>query len=175
MTLDTFPLELVQGPTFVHKGKKRTNTLWQKLKPLFIYFDLNDKDIYIADMVLPHLVASEATTASKQLLRSTHTENFKSVSSITYISMCIVPFGGLQGICSLWTASVVKRWNNYISSSILLTLYMVPFGGCFWGHYTASKQPETKSDLRFEISDLNHLCSHVFLVSKQLQKLNFLK
>ena len=46
--------------------------------------------VHIAYMVWTLLTASEATTASKQPQRSDLTSDLKSVTSITYISMCIL-------------------------------------------------------------------------------------
>ena len=46
--------------------------------------------VHIAYMVWTLLTASEATTASKQPRRSDLTSDLKSVTSITYISMCIL-------------------------------------------------------------------------------------
>ena len=46
--------------------------------------------VHIADMVWTLLAASEATTASKQPQMSDLTSDLKSVTSITYISMCIL-------------------------------------------------------------------------------------
>ena len=46
--------------------------------------------VHIAYMVWTLLTASEATTASKQPRRSILTSDFKSVTLITYLSMCIL-------------------------------------------------------------------------------------
>ena len=63
-----------------------------------IRFEISDLNylhihVHIAYMFLTHfegfLVASEATTASKRPRRSDLTSDLKSVTSITYISMCI--------------------------------------------------------------------------------------
>ena len=46
--------------------------------------------VHIVYMVLALLAASEATTASKQPRRSNLTSDLKSVTPITYLSMCIL-------------------------------------------------------------------------------------
>ena len=46
--------------------------------------------MHIAYMVWALLAASEATTASKQPQRSNLTSDLKSVTPITYLSMCIL-------------------------------------------------------------------------------------
>ena len=62
------------------------------------------------------------------------TYNLKSVTSLTYIFMCMVPFGDPRGLYSLYTAT------------------------------------EFKSDLRFEISDLNYICNSSFKVNLLVKK-----
>ena len=58
-------------------------------------FEINDPNyllihVNIADMVWALMAASEATTASKQPRRSNLTSDLKSVTPITYLSMCIL-------------------------------------------------------------------------------------
>ena len=58
-------------------------------------FEISDPNylhihVHIAYMVLSPLAASEATTASKQPRRSNLTSDLKSVTPITYLSMCIL-------------------------------------------------------------------------------------
>ena len=74
-------------------------------------------------------------TASKQPLRLDLTSDLKSVTLITYIYMCILP---------LWL-------EPFLTASEATTALETT---------TAS---EVKSDIRFEISDLNciHICVHV--------------
>ena len=50
-------------------------------------FEISDPD-YVLIHVLIALAASEATTASKQPWRSNLTSDLKSVTPITYLSMC---------------------------------------------------------------------------------------
>ena len=58
-------------------------------------FEISDPNyllihVHIAYMVWAFLPASEDTTASKQPWRSGLTSNFKSLTPITYLSMCIL-------------------------------------------------------------------------------------
>ena len=108
-------------------------------------FEISDPNyllipVHIADMVWALMAASEATTASKQPRRSNLTSDLKSVTPITYLSMCILliwcgPFwqpprppqppnslevksdlrfqiSGLNYICnqSFKTSLLVKKW-----------------------------------------------------------------
>ena len=67
---------------------------------------------------------NEATTASKKALRLHLTSDLKSMTPITYLSICTYC---LYGVC--------------------------PFGS-FWGQNSLQMALEVKSDVRFEISDL---------------------
>ena len=112
----------------------------------YLIFQISDPNYlliheHIAFMVWALLAASEATTASKQPWRSNLTSDLKSVTPITYLSMCIlfIWYGPFMAASEATTASKQPRRSNltsylksvtpntYLSMCILLIWY-----GPFW-------------------------------------------
>ena len=107
---------------------------WQPLRPLHPSNSLRDQiwpqisnkwsihlhiHVYVAQMVWALLAASEAITTSKQPWRSNLTSDLRSVTPITYLSMCLLliwygprygPLDSLWGHYSLKTASNANIW-----------------------------------------------------------------
>ena len=114
-------------------------------------------------------------TTSKHHWRSTLTSDLKSVTPITYLSMCILlkgngpfwqPLRPLQPSNSLRGQIWPHIWNQWPPLPTYLCAYCLygvdPFGS-LWGHYSLQTASEVKSDLRFEISDPIYLLFHVHI------------
>ena len=126
-------------------------------------------------MVWTLLAASEVTTASKQHRRSSLTSDLESVTPITYLTMCILliwygpfwqpprsqqPPNSLRG--QVWP-QIWNQWPQLPTYPCAYCLYgMHPFGS-LQGHYSLQTASEVKSDLIFQIGDLNYTCCFIYL------------
>ena len=108
--------------------------------------------------------------------------DLKSVTSITYLSMCILliwyehfwqPLRPLQPPNSLGGQIWPHIWNQRPQLPTYPCEYclygMGPLGS-LRGHYSLQTALEVKFDLRFEISGLNHLCDPSFKVTLFVKK-----
>ena len=128
-------------------------------------------------LLLMNLFASGAPTTSKQPQRSNLTSYFKSVTTITYLSMCILliwyghfwqPPRPLQPPNSLGgqiLPHILNQWPQLPTYPCAYYLYGMGTFGRLRGHYSLQTASEDKFDLRFEISDPNYLLIHVHIVS----------
>ena len=135
--------------------------------------DLNYPHIHVT-LLIPVFIF-EAITASKWPGRSNLTSDLKSVTPITYLSMCILliwygplwqplrppqPPNSLGG--QIWP-QIWNQWPQLPTYPCAYCLYgMGPFDS-LRGHHSPQTASEVKSDLRFGICGPNFICNHVCL------------